>query len=97
MINIDELLGFGKEQIRVLLDPMLQEKTYFKARTITRELLSKLYGINQIILGYEELVLNWTLKVARTLSDLVNDGILEIYSRNSRGKLYKKKTEKTEE
>ncbi|MCP4648578.1 MAG: hypothetical protein GY853_00675 [PVC group bacterium] len=96
MVSVTDLFEYTKEQVAELVAPFIAESTYFKARTLTRTMLLELYGINHLILKFDELVLSWTRKVARTLSDLVGDGILEIYSRNSRGRLYKKIKENKE-
>ncbi len=96
MVCIDDLFKYSKDKMAELVAPFIEESMYFKARTLTRTMLSQLYEINHLILRFDELVLSWTQKVARTLSDLVDDGILEIYSRNSRGRLYKKIKENKE-
>ena len=94
MICVQDVRDTTREVIAELLAPFVSERQYFKARTIAREMLLKLYGLNHMILGFDEVVWSWTRKIALTLSELVDKGILEIYSRNSRGRLYKKIKEK---
>ena len=94
MICVQDVRDTTREVIAELLAPYVSERTYFKVRTITREMLLKLYGLNHMILGYDGVVQNWTRKMSRIFSDLVVKGILTVYSENSQGRLYKKIKEK---
>ncbi len=91
---VQDIRDMTIEAIEDVIAPFITERTYLKARSLCREVLEKLYGLNHMILLYDEVLKSWTWKVGRILSNLVNDGILTIYSRNSRGRLYKKIKEK---
>ena len=93
-VCVSDLFKTTRDEIRKHVAGIVAEGTYFKARTMARRLLEDLYGINHMILKYEELALNWTKKIAKVLKEYVSVGYLEIYAKNNRNTLYKKIKEK---
>ena len=93
-VDLDSIRNATIEQIRIHVIGAIVEGTYFKARGIARRLLEELYGINHMILRYEEIALNWTKKIAKILKEYEGEGYLEQYSKNNRSTLYKKIKEK---
>lgn len=81
----------SQEQIETLIKKYLPELTFFRARTISVSLLTKLYDLPYSNYHYDKVKNHWTKKISKILKRWEQEGKLVIYRKSRRGNLYKRK------